>query len=64
MFFRATIRVVGHEAFENESYIVTKAHKFTVFEILREFFLYIMCPCIPTYRVYRLSNKILQLLQV
>ena len=28
------MRVVGHEAFKNEWYIVTKVYKFTVFEIL------------------------------
>ena len=34
MLFCATRHVVGHEALENEGYIVIKAYKFTVFEIL------------------------------
>ena len=36
--FQATRCIVGHEALENELYVVIKAYNFTVFEILREFF--------------------------
>ena len=59
MLFCATRRVVGHEALENEWYIVIKAYKFTVFDILRDFFLHyyiLRVHTIPTYRVYQLYN--------
>jgi len=38
----------------NEWYVVIKAYKLTVFEILRNFFVlsYIACPCYPYTRVY------------
>ena len=47
--FSTTRCVVGHEALKNEWYVVIKAYKFTVFEILRGFFVlsYITCPCCP-----------------
>jgi len=48
-FFRATRRVVGHEAHENEWYIVIKAYKFTIFEIFRFF-------CIIVYLYYRMLH--------
>jgi len=49
MLFHATRHVVGHEALENERYVVIKAYKFTIFEILGEFFVltYIACPRYP-----------------
>ena len=49
MLFHATRCVIGHEVLKNEWYIVIKAYKFTVFEILRDFFVlsYIACPCYP-----------------
>jgi len=43
---------------EGEQWVVIKAYKFTVVEILREFLYYhILCVCdIPKYRVYQLYN--------
>ena len=41
--FHATKHVVDHEALENEWYIVIKAYKFIVFEILRFFCIIIYC---------------------
>ena len=38
MLFCTTRHVVDHEALENEGYIVIKAYTFTVFEILRAYF--------------------------
>ena len=43
MLFHTTRRVVGHEALENEWYVIVKAYKFTVFEVLRD----IACLCYP-----------------
>ena len=57
--FHATKHVVDHEALENEWYIVIKAYKFIVFEILRFFCIIIYCVStlsIPTRGVYRLNN--------
>jgi len=43
---------------KDEGYIVIKAYKFTVFEILRDYY-HILCVCaIPSYRVYRLCNRL------
>ena len=44
---------------EDEWYIVIKAYKLTVFEILRDFFVlsYIACPRYPYMRVYRLYDS-------
>jgi len=49
MLFRAIRRAVGHEALENEWYVVLKASKLTVSEILRKVFVlaYIACPRYP-----------------
>ena len=43
---------------EGERYVVIKAYKFTVFEILRDFNVlsYIACPRYPYIRVYRLYD--------
>ena len=43
---------------EDEEYVIIKAYRFTVFEILLDFLYYhILCVrTIPTYRVYRLYN--------
>jgi len=43
---------------EDEWYVVIKAYKLTVFEILRDFFVlsYIACLCYPYIRVYRLYD--------
>ena len=46
--------------FEDEWYVVIKAHKFMVFEIFERFFVlsYILRVCtIPTFRVYQLYNE-------
>ena len=54
MLFRATGHVVGHEALENESYIVIiKGLQVCIFEILRGFHYHILRVCIipHTYRV-------------
>jgi len=51
MLFRATRHVVGHEALENEWYVVIKAYKFTDIEILRNVTILSICAT-PTYRVY------------
>ena len=44
---------------EDEWYVVIKAYKLTVFEILRDFFVlsYIACPRYPYIRVYRLYDR-------
>ena len=52
MLLHATRHVVGHEALENERYVVIKAYKFTIFEILGEFF------CINIYCMSALSLHI------
>jgi len=46
------------KALEDEWYVVIKAYKLTVFEILRDFFVlsYIACPRYPYIRVYRLYD--------
>jgi len=46
MLFRANGRVVCHETLEDERYVVIKAYKFTVSEILRSLS-YIACPRYP-----------------
>jgi len=45
---------------QDEWYVVIKAYKLTVFEILRGFFvlLYIACPRYPYIRVYRLYSPV------
>jgi len=45
---------------ENEQYVVTKAYKFTIFEIWRDFNVlsYIACPSYPYITVYRLYVKV------
>ena len=40
MLFRATRSLAGHETLEDEWYVVIKACKLTVFEILRNFLYY------------------------
>ena len=49
------------KALEDEWYVVIKAYKLTVFEILRDFFVlsYIACPRYPYIRVYRLYDIML-----
>ena len=44
---------------EDEWYVVIKAYKLTVFDILRDFFVlsYIACPRYPYIRVYRLYDS-------
>jgi len=44
---------------EDERYVVIKAYKLTIFEILRNFFVlsYIACPRYPYIRVYRLYDN-------
>jgi len=44
---------------KDEHYVVIKAYKFTVFEIWRDFnaLSYIVCPCYPYIRVYRLYDR-------
>ena len=45
MLSRATGSLVSHETLEDEWYVVIKAYKPTVFEILRDFFIIIIaCP--------------------
>ena len=48
---------------EDEWYVVIKAYKLTVFEILRDVFVlsYIACPRYPCIRVYRLYDSCLSL---
>jgi len=45
---------------EDEWYVVIKAYKLTVFEILRDFFVlsYIVCPRYPYIRVYQLYDRV------
>ena len=43
MFSRATVSVVGPYTLEDEWYVVIKACKLTVFEILRDFCIVIYC---------------------
>ena len=45
---------------EDERYVVIKAYKLTVFDILRNIFVlsYIACPRYPYIRVYRLDDSI------
>jgi len=47
---------------EDEQYVVIKAYKLTVFEILRNFFAlsYLACQRYPYIRVYRLYNSVLE----
>jgi len=56
---RATGSLFCHETLGNEWYVVIKAYKLTVFDILRDFFVlqYIACPRYPYIRVYRLYDK-------
>ena len=55
MLSRASGSLVGHE---DEWYVVIKAYKLAVFEILGDFFVlpYIACPRYPYIRVYRLYD--------
>ena len=55
--FRATRRVVGHEALENERCVVIKAYRFTVFERFFGGYYHILrVRAVPTCRVYRPSG--------
>ena len=58
--FRATGSLLCHEKIGAEWYVVIKAYKLTVFDILRDFFVlpYIACPRYPYIRVYRLYDSI------
>jgi len=59
LFSRAIVSVVCPYTLEDEWYVVIKAYKLTVFEILRDFFVlsYIACPRYPYIRVYRLYDN-------
>ena len=64
MLYRTTRHIVVMKTLESEWYLNIKACRFTVFEILMNFFCIVIILCIrtiPTNRVYRLDDTVVSL---